>query len=221
MHDWDANLELAPRGEPEIRRNNRQGVIAERLLLREFAHRTNGELASAIRLVSSAACRCETEETRLSLRKVVDRLEGHASVQNSLRPPDYSTAIDISAYIYRLCRAVSRSKLEQQQIELSLSLKTLVLGSERCWLLGLTLFELITNAARHAFDGKPGTISIELYPVGSFVVCTVRDNGGAPADRTKGRGLAMVQELAVGLRGTVDSQSGPNGTTTIVRFPYP
>ena len=219
MHDWDAR-ELAPRGEPELRRAFRQGVIAERLLLREFAHRTSGELASAIGLVSLAAHRCETEDARTSLKRVVDRLEGHACVQNSLRPPDYSTTIDISAYVYRLCRALSSSKLEQQQIELSLSLTTLVLSSERCWLLGLILFELITHAARHVFDGKPGEITIELYPVGSSVVCTVRDNGGAPAVATKGSGLVLVRELAAGLRGTVHSQSGPSGTTTIVRFPY-
>src|SRR5262249_49519490 len=111
MHDWDANghdLELAPRGEPEIRRTNRQGVIAERLLLREFAHRTNGELASAIGVVLLAACRCETERARLSLRKVVDRLEGHLCVQHFLRPSDSSTTIDISpASIYRNCYRLS------------------------------------------------------------------------------------------------------------------
>jgi two-component sensor histidine kinase len=128
MQDWDASgqdLELAPRGEPEIRWAFRQGAIAERLSLREFVHRTNGELAAAIGLVSLAAFRCENDEARVSLRKV-DRLEGHVCIQNSLRPPDYSTTIDISSYIYRLCRAVSRSKLEQQQIDLTLSLQPLV-----------------------------------------------------------------------------------------------
>ncbi|MGA7806148.1 sensor histidine kinase [Bradyrhizobium sp.] len=222
MRNCDTNrqeLEPVQSGEPDLI-VSRRGLIAERLLLREFLHRTNNELACAIGLVSLAARRCENDEAGTSLKKVVDRLESYAGIQNSLQPPDYSTAIDISTYIYRLCRAVSRSKLEQQQIELSLSLHTLIMRSEQCWLLGMILFELLTNAARHAFDGKPGKIHIDIYPTDSSVVCSVRDNGKAALNPTMGRGLSIVQELAASLRGTIDSQSGPSGTTTIVRFPH-
>ena len=192
-----------------------------RLLLHEYSHRINNEFASAIGMISVAAEHLGNDDAKATLAAVRDQLHSYARVHHALQMPEYGSRVDAAAYLRQLCRAICRAKLDEKGIKLLLVERTFQMDSERCWLLGLTLFELITNAARHAFDGKPGTISIELYPVGSFVVCTVRDNGGAPADRTKGRGLAMVQELAVGLRGTVDSQSGPNGTTTIVRFPYP
>ena len=43
---------------------------AERLLLREFSHRINNELASAISLVSVAASRCTSNEARAALAAV-------------------------------------------------------------------------------------------------------------------------------------------------------
>jgi two-component sensor histidine kinase len=223
MRNLDTNrqdLQLVYSREPETRLASSRGIIAERLLLKEFTHRINNEFTSAIGLITLASRRCGNEEAKAALAKVVDRLENYASVQHSLQPPDYSTTIDVSAYIYRLCRAVSRSKLEQRGIELSLSLHTLKLSSEQCWLLGMILFELMTNAARHAFDERPGLIHIEICPADLSVTCRVTDNGKSAPNPRKGRGLTIVEALTAGLHGTVESQYGPSGTTTIVRFPY-
>jgi two-component sensor histidine kinase len=128
---------------------------AERLLLREFSHRINNELASAIGLVSVAANRCNSNEARATLAAVRDRLQSFARVHHSLQMPEYTTTIDLTAYIYQLCRSISHSKLESKGIELSLSIYPLRMSSERSWFLGMIVFELITNSARHAFHDNP------------------------------------------------------------------
>src|ERR1043165_9072279 len=84
---------------------------AERLLLREFSHRINNELASAIGLVSVAANRCDNNEARATLAAVRDRLQSFARVHHSLQMPEYTTTIDLTAYIHQLCRSISHSKL--------------------------------------------------------------------------------------------------------------
>ena len=118
-------------GEAGIGSLPERGAVAERLLLREFSHRINNELASAISLISVVAHRCDSKEARTVLTTVLDRLENYASVQHSLQLPEYSTTIELTTYMQQLCRAISRSKLEREGIELSLSLYSLRMPSER------------------------------------------------------------------------------------------
>lgn len=192
---------------------------AERLLLREFSHRINNELASAISLVSVTARRCDSNEARAALAAVRDRLESFARVHHSLEMPEYTTAIDLAAYIQQLCRGISHSKLADRGIELSLSIHPLRMSSERCWLLGMIVFELITNAARHAFEDATGAIHLEIWPAGASIECCITDNGSAQANPSPGRGSAIVRALASALSGTIDMQFGPNGSRTVVSFP--
>jgi len=117
-----------------------RGTVVERLLLREFFHRINNELASAIGLISVANGCCNSKEASAVLTTVLERLENYASVQHSLQLPEYSTTIELTTYIHRLCRAISRSKLEREGIELSLSLYSLRMRSDRCWVLGMIVF---------------------------------------------------------------------------------
>lgn len=192
----------------------------ERLLLREFSHRINNELASAIGVVSVAASRCDSNEARAALAAVRDRLENFARVHHSLQMPEYTTTIDLAAYMHQLCRAISHSKLASKDIELSLSIHPLRMSSERCWLLGMIVFELITNASRHAFHDRAGSIGLEIRPAGKSIECCITDNGSSDADPSPGRGLSIIAALAGSLHGTVDMQFGPNGARTSVNFPH-
>jgi two-component sensor histidine kinase len=197
-----------------------RSAAAERLLLREYSHRINNELASAISLVAMAAHRCGGGEARTILAAVQDRLQNYAQVHHSLQMPEYTTTIDLAVYLQQLCRAISRSKLEREGIELSLSLYPMRMSSEQCWLLGMIVFELITNSARHAFHDGAGSIHLELWPAGSSVECCVTDNGTSDENPSPGRGFSIVEALAGSLHGSVDMRFGPGGTRTIVTFPH-
>ena len=194
-------------------------VLAERLLLREFSHRINNEFAFAISSLSLAAARCSNSEAKLALSAVQDRLQSFAHVHRSLQMPDYSTTIDVTAYLHKLCQAISHSKLESKGIELSLSLYPFRMSSERCWYLGMIVFELITNAVRHAFQQGPGRIQLELLPSGTSVECRITDNGASNPNVRPGMGLKIVEALAGNLHGTVDTEFGQRGTRSILIFP--
>ena len=194
-------------------------VVAERLLLREFSHRISNELAFAIGSLSLAAARCGNSEARIALTAVQDRLQSFARVHSSLQMPDHSTVIDVTAYLHKLCEAISHSKLEARGIELSLALQPFRMSSQRCWYLGMIVFELITNAVRHAFDQGPGQIRLELLPSGMFVECRVTDNGMSDANICPGTGLKIVEALAASLHGTIDVQFGPQGSRSALIFP--
>jgi anti-sigma regulatory factor (Ser/Thr protein kinase) len=96
----------------------------------------------------------------------------------------------------------------------------LVLQSAECWLLGLIVYELITNAVRHAFHGRNGEIRVELLRAGAFVHCKMMDNGSAPAHVRRGHGLRIIQELVKALDGRFEQRFGTAGSTSILVFPY-
>jgi two-component sensor histidine kinase len=204
-----SSLELLPDG----------GVAAERLLLRELAHRIDDELASAIDLVSKAAGHCDGTEAKATLASVQDRLESHARLCHLLQLPQFTTAIDLAAYLQQLCRSISRSSLEAERIALSLLLHPLKMSSERCWLLGMIVFELITNAARHVSHGGAGAIHLEVWGTATSIACCVTYNGTFDESRYREQDRSIVEMLAANLHGTVDMSAGPEGTRTVVNVP--
>jgi two-component sensor histidine kinase len=190
-----------------------------RLLLNEFGHRLNNELASAISVISLAAARSTHDEVKVALTAVQRRLQSYADVHHALQMPEHSTCIDAAAYLRQLCRAISRSKLESSGIELVLVEQRFQMSSERCWRLGLIISELVTNAARHAFRASGGVIRVELLPSRTVVECRVGDNGAAATNITPGRGLRIIEALVEGLDGRIEQRFSPDGTTSILTFP--
>jgi two-component sensor histidine kinase len=191
----------------------------ERLLLREFSHRINNELASAIGVISLAAARSANEEVKAALAAVQDRLQNYAQVHHALQMPEHSLCVDVAAYLRQLCRAISRSKLDSRGITLVLVERPFQMDSDRCWRLGLIVSDLVTNAARHAFHNGGGVIRVELLPSKTCVECRISDNGSGEANISPGRGLKIVQSLTKSLDGSIVHRFGPQGAASLLSFP--
>ena len=84
----------------------------------------------------------------------------------------------------------------------------------------MIVYELVTNAARHAFGNGNGQVRVELSRAGKLVECRVVDNGSAPTSVRRGRGLKIVDELVKGLDGHLDQWFGQRGSFSTLTFPY-
>ncbi|TWD73004.1 serine phosphatase RsbU (regulator of sigma subunit) [Kribbella amoyensis] len=75
--------------------------------------------------------------------------------------------------------------------------------------------EACSNVVRHAYATSPGDLRVEARLVEGSVELTVRDHGRwrNPADRGGGWGLTLIR----GLTDSVDIDSGPQGTTILMR----
>ena len=191
----------------------------EGVLLHELNHRISNEFCSAISVVSLAAVRSSNKEVKAALTDVAELLHHYAEVHCALRMPEYGIRRDAAAYLRNLCLSIRRSKLNQMKIDLVLAARRLWLPSDRCWLLGMIVYELITNAARHAFAGRDGWIRVELSRTGALVECRVLDNGSPPVSFRPGRGLKIVHELTKALEGRFDQKFATGGSTSSVVFP--
>jgi len=189
-------------------------------LLDELNHRIINEFASAISMISRAAARFADEEVKDALGGVALLLHGYAPVHRALQPPHKETLIDAEGYLSKLCRAISRSKLDHMDIALVLAAPPLLMSADCCWRLGMIVNELVTNATRHAFAGRGGRIHVGLFRSGAWVTCSVADNGSAPGFVQPGRGLRIVEELSRSLDGRFERRFSPSGSVSTLVFPY-
>jgi two-component sensor histidine kinase len=195
-------------------------TAGERLLLREITHRINNEFASAIQVVSFTAAKSPDGNVKAALASVMEQLHNYARVHHALQMPASNDDIDAAAYLRELCRSISRSKLEQRDIELVLVEPAFRMSAERCWLMGMIVAELITNAVRHAFDRRGGIIRIECRALGEFIECRVSDNGSASTANVRpGSGLKIIQALAQDLGADFQFNFGEGGSESVLTIP--
>jgi two-component sensor histidine kinase len=188
--------------------------------LDELNHRIKNELASVINLVTFKAVWTDNADAKEELSNVVDLLHQHVEVHSILTMPDRDALVDAAEQLRKLGLAMSRCKLDRMNIRLMLSADALPLESERCWRLALAIYELVTNAVRHAcFDGRDGEIKIRLMRAGSWVNCHVSDNGSGAGRIKLGRGLRIVGDLVASLGGRIDRTSGTTWNSFALDFP--
>ena len=192
----------------------------ERLLLREITHRINNEFASAIQVVSFRAAKSSDRNVKAALRGVVEQLHNYARVHHALQIPANDDCINAATYLRSLCGSISRSKLENRSIELVLIEFPFQMSSERCWMMGMIVAELVNNAVRHAFDEQGGVIEVECRPFGTFIECHVSDNGSASSvDVRPGSGLKIIGALAQELGASFQFNSGEDGSHAVLTIP--
>jgi two-component sensor histidine kinase len=190
------------------------------LLLRELNHRIKNELTSAIYAVSAKALRSDSVAVKAALLDVVDLLHQCADVHRALNMPDQGRLTDAARYLQQLCFAITKYRLDRLAIRVLFSADDLRLEGERCWKLGLILSELLTNVARHArFDAGHPELRVELMLAGNIVKCRVSDNGSASEPTPRGRGLAIIGELAGSLGGRVHTSCAAGGSSFLLTFP--
>jgi two-component sensor histidine kinase len=189
------------------------------LLLREWNHRVNNELNSAIYAVSAKAVQSDSVAVKAALLDVVDLLHQCADVHRALHMPDQGRLTDAARYLQQLCFSITKYRLDRLAIRVLFLADDLRLEGERCWKLGLIVSELLTNVARHAqFDARHPELRVELMLAGNVVKCRVADNGSAAEPVRRGRGLAIVGELAASLGGRVHTSCAAEGTSFLLTF---
>jgi two-component sensor histidine kinase len=190
------------------------------LLLRELNHRIKNELTSAIYAVSAKAVHSDSVAVKAALLDVVDLLHQFADVHRALHMPDQGRLTDAARYLQKLCFSITKYRLDRLAIRVLFSADDLRLEGERCWKLGLIVSELLTNVARHAqFDARHPELRVELMLAGNVAKCRVSDNGSAPEPIRRGRGLAIIGELASSLGGRVHASCAAEGTSFLLTFP--
>jgi two-component sensor histidine kinase len=189
------------------------------LALSEMTHRVANEYAMAIASISRAAATSESLEVKAALAGAARRLRNYAEAHRALQPPLTADQVSLADYLGRLCTAISRARLRERNISLTLVEEEIDVEADRAWRAALIVSEWITNAARHAFGVQGGAILVELCMSGGMVHCSVADNGRSAARPKDGHGARIVAALAEELGGAVGRRFTAHGTIAELLFP--
>jgi chemotaxis protein methyltransferase CheR len=193
----------------------------QKLLLLEAQHRIANSLQIIASILLLKARSVQSNDTRLHLRDVHNRVVLIADVQRQLCTSGLVDEIELGPYLSSLCEGLFRSMVsDDRALTIKTSATHMTVKSEEAVSLGLVVTELVINALKYAFpDGRKGHIAVDFVGDKSGWRLSVSDSGvGRQLDSSKpdhvGLGTTIVEALARKLKATVQVIAGLPGSTT-------
>ncbi len=201
-----------------------QAQVREKdLQLRELQHRVKNNLQMITALIRMEARGVTDASTGEGFDRLAGRVEALGLLYRALSDSESET-VDLGIYLTEIATAVMRAHAVEG-IRLDLEVVAWPVTIDVAMPAGLVVNELMTNALKHAFEGREaGTITLQsvISPTGCVVV--VADDGvGLPEGVVwpkPGKLSAMiVRSLIQNARASVDVKSSPEqGTRVTIGF---
>ncbi len=162
-----------------------KSLLEKDLLVKEVHHRVKNNLQIISSLMKLQAAKSSSEEIRSSLNEAQDRINSMALLHQLLYRNNQMTSLLFNEYLEGLISQISSGfALKNKNISIKTHILELELDLDTAIPLGLITNELVSNAYKHAFNGKDGLINVELSKlVKNTYQLKIRDNGsGLPAN---------------------------------------
>jgi PAS domain S-box-containing protein len=199
----------------------RGALEAKTVLLHEVDHRVKNNLQLVSSLIYMQSREIPDPVIKASLRTMLSRIEALGTVHRRLYQSDDVSRFDVADFardvVGDLVSATGRT-----DIRVNLDLEPVEVPAEKAAPVALMLNELVTNALKHAFDGRPGTLDVAVRRNGHDFFITVADDGAGMADGALAKrsfGRTLVETLGRQLQARTEwSATGP-GTRVEVALP--
>lgn len=211
LRDLNRSLQ-ASLGERDLR------LEQQEFLIREVNHRVQNSLT----LVSSflglqarqvdVAAQAELLEARRRVRAV-------SMVHSRLYRAEASSTVDLGRYFLELIDDLGGSMGPDWSARLEHDLAPVEVEAGKAVTLGLVLTELIINAQKYAYDGRPGPIRIRLYEDDQSLGLVVEDSGKGGHKVGEGFGSMMIGSLVAQLNGRIDYRDAGPGLSVVLKAP--
>lgn len=215
-------------------RIERDREIADRdLLLDEFDHRMKNNFQIVASILDIQRRRM-TGEAAEALGVALHRVESIGRAHRHLYRGTHDTgAVQMRAYLTDLCDALADALLLRGGVTLACDSDAALVPRDRAVSIGLVLNELVTNAAKHAFEGREGGhIAVSFRDTSANWMLIVSDDGRGMAREAQadapsapkgggesGLGSRLIPAFARQAGGVIATESGPDGTTATLEIP--
>lgn len=203
----------------------RQALIEKEILIREVHHRVKNNLQLIQSLLRLQAQYHASSEVRTALKDTLGRIRSIALIYESLLRSSRLDRIHLDRYLEKIVsHALSLYRQDGREIRVEQKLDEVQVNLSLAHPCGLIVSELVSNALKHAFNGrKGGTIRVSLEKAnGRQVALTVADDGiGLPENfdpkNSTSFGWQIINDLVKQLKGTMSCKS-ESGTEVRVTF---
>lgn len=191
--------------------------------LNEIDHRTRNNHQTVLALVQLQAQRSSDDDVRAALHQVADRIQAiaHASERLALRSGDLEH-VRLDDHLCGLCEQIERG-LSRQHVNVSCDVEEITTSADKAIPIAIIVNELVTNALKHAFDGREeGKVFVKGRMNGELKL-TITDNGvgmkGRSAGKRGGLGTKLVENFARQLGARHEVVSTETGTMHAFTIP--
>ncbi len=200
----------------------KDALISEKaILLQEVQHRVANSLQIIASVLMQNARQIQSEEARGHLHNAHHRVMSIAALQRQLSTSSGGT-VKLRTYFTQLSQSLGASMIDDpDRLSIAVKADDSSVSADVSVSLGLIVTELVINALKHAFSGRPtGAIMIDYHSLGNDWTLSVADNGiGMPAGSEApkaGLGTGIVEALAKSLQGIIQvTDAGPGTVVTI------
>lgn len=207
-----------------VEQADKRQIREQSVLLHEVHHRIKNNMNTVASLLSVHAGTIEDPNAVRALEDARSRLHAMHVLYDSLYRSENFERMSIRDYLGRLCDQISEIYPASIPITIDQAIGDFELEVTKLSSLGLITNELLTNAIKHAFHGKPeGHIHVSAEPGAENVLVSVQDNGNGIADDIdpdthEGFGLSLIRMLSEQLGGSTRVHTS-GGTRFEIRFP--
>jgi two-component sensor histidine kinase len=189
--------------DPKVQFENIANCERDRsLLLREMHHRMANSLTLLVAMLWEEFGSYAMPGVRESLARYEARISAFGNLHRLLIVGACDGPIAVPTYVENLCRALSQAVLQPLRVRCEVFATEGFLPAEICERLGLVVVELVTNASRHAFNGRNDrVVRVKLIRTSRSWQCIVSDNGTGIESIERGDGSRVVDELVRTLGG--------------------
>ncbi|PZO80989.1 MAG: phytochrome [Mesorhizobium amorphae] len=207
--------------------SEKESLLGEKdYLIKEVNHRVQNSLQLVSAFLGLQSRQANDPTLTTHLREAQRRLSAVALVHRRLHRNDSIGAVDLSRYLEELTVDMRSSMGAEWADQIRLDISPVLVSADRAVTVGLILTELVINATKYAYDGRPGPISIALDQHRNQFRLVVADEGSGstgshPEERAGGKGFGtqMISAMVDRLQGTVDYTSNDPGMRVIVLAP--
>jgi len=198
----------------------KEALIAEKdHLLREVNHRVQNSLQLVQAFLSLQAHSTDNEAVAADLGEAQRRLSAVAHVHRRLYQADQLETIDLGRYVEDLLADMVASFGPEWEKAVRLDLAPVLISADRAIHVGLILTELVINANKYAYDGKPGPLAIAIEEHRDKFRLIVADQGGGKVRSRVGFGTRMMDAMVQRLGGTIEQLDNAPGLRVIMTAP--
>lgn len=191
-------------------------------LLKEVNHRVQNSLQLVSAFLRLQARSANDAQSKTHLDEAQKRLTAVALVHRRLYQDESVEVIDLSRYLEDLCIEMKSTMDEGWSEQIELNLAPILVATDRAVNIGLILTELIINANKYGYGGRPGPLSIDLEQHRASLRLVVSDRGnGKTPEKAAGYGFGskMLTAIVERLAGHIDEEDNLPGLRTIVTAP--
>lgn len=218
------NIRLLRKQKDELSSKNREITIHKKLievslkeketLIKEVHHRVKNNLQIVSSILNFQASRTESEEIRITLNECKQRILSIALTHEFLYKSDNITLINMKDYLMGLCDQIKFTYQNPlKEIVTNCDIIDVKMDIDTALPVGLILNELVSNAYKHAFTGKNGTITVLLNKQKEdvFLLQVFDDGKGLPekvtAQNDVNMGLELVEILGAQISAKVEMEN--------------